>query len=55
MAAQQKYKGQFKIVTKSGRTVCYACSKEESEYIVSAGRGRRAIPWSNRFNMYKHV
>lgn len=44
---KQVHKGQYKITTRKRRTVGYACSLEQAEYIKDQGVARLVWVWDN--------
>jgi hypothetical protein len=46
------YKGQFRVATLAGRTIGFACSIEQAEYIQHQGKTRIIQAWCNQKQRY---
>lgn len=52
-----KYRGQFIVTTKGNKPVKTYCSREQAEYYLEMGRGRKLWQWINdsMHNRYGYV
>ena len=46
------YKGQFRVATLAGRTICFECGIEQAEYTQQQGRSRIIQIWDNTRQRY---